>query len=229
VCDAKGYQIARWPIRDTLGEDFAFRSYFTGRNVDDLAGRPPARAWTHLDSEPKLSDSFLALKRDASDENTWVIAVSAPVWHRSKFQGVTGIFMELGELVSDPETAAATDKMLVFDARQEGFGNARLIHGQGKQISDIEPIDLNPFLSGEVGEHPVLGLGRWRTASKRIDQSSDPERGIYVVMLEEAATIEDPGKSLRANLVKIGLLVVGFAALVLSVVWIIILRRVAKT
>jgi hypothetical protein len=181
-------------------------------------------------AEPRLSECFRTRKG-----GRWVIAVSVPIWHSGKLQGVAGTFIELGDLVRDPETAEATNKMLVFDVRQ-GLSDARLIHNQGQEIRDIEPIDLSPYLSslssGKIGKHPISGSGRWRIANKDFKQSSDldPERRPFVVMMvEEAATIEDPGKRLRANLVTIGLSVVGFAALVLSVIWVIILQRVVKT
>jgi hypothetical protein len=230
VCDAQGIQIARAPIRDTIGTDFAFRSYFTGRSKDGVEGTSPDRVWPNLSEEPRLSASFLTRNGDDG-----VIAVSAPIWHDGEFQGVYGIFIELGDLVRDPETAEATDKMLIFDVRQ-GPEHARLIHNQGQKMQDIEPIDLSPYLpsgdlsSAEDGKHPISSKGGRRIATKQFKQSSDPERGRFVVMMvEEAATIKAPGNRLRANLVIIGLSVVGFAALVLSVIWVIILQRVVKT
>jgi serine/threonine protein kinase len=230
VCDAQGIQIARAPMRDTIGTDFAFRSYFTGRGSDGVEGKPPEPVWREETAEPRLSECFRT-----RNGGRWVMAVSVPIWHSGELQGVVGTFFELGDLVRDPETAEATDKMLVFDVRQ-GLSDARLIHNQGQEIRDIEPIDLSHYLSslssGEIGKHPISGSGRWRIATKDFKQSSDPdpERRLFeVMMVEEAATIEDPGLRLRANLRTIGLSVVGFAALLLIVTWIIILQRVVKT
>ena len=121
---------------NTLGTDFALRSYFTGEDRDgNRDGPTPHPIWTS-DSGPKLSASFLVRKENDSEKDTFVIAVSAQFITTVKFQGVAGIFIELGDLVSDPEGADATDKMLIFDARQ-GTKKARLIHNQGKEIEDF--------------------------------------------------------------------------------------------
>lgn len=92
-----------------------------------------------------------------------LIAVSTPIWIAGEFQGVAGIFIEFGDLVSDPEFANSTGKMLIFDARQ-GARDARLIHYQGEQIESIKPVDISPFLSqgregGTMVHDPILGGG----------------------------------------------------------------------
>lgn len=222
VCDRWGIQIVRVDKKDTLGTEFGYRSYFTGRDTDDVEGKSPKPVWPDLSEEPRLSDSFLTRDNDA------VIAVSAPIWYDGQFQGVAGVFIELGDLVRDPDTADATNKMLIFDAKR--LDNARLIHDQGKKINGIGLVDLSSYRStpspNNVGKHPISRSEGWRIATKDFQQSNAPNRGPFVVMmLEEVAAIEDPGCRLRANLETIGLSVVGFAALVLTSMWVIILQR----
>ena len=66
--------------------------------------------------------------------------------------------------------------------------------------------DISPFLSNrKVVKHEILGEGAWRIATKH-----DPKREIVVMMVEHAEAIETPEEHLRANLVTIGLSVVGF-------------------
>lgn len=48
-------------------------------------------------------------------------------------------------------------------------------------------------------------------------------------MAERAEDIETPGKRLLADLVALGLSVVGFSAFVLTMIWCIILRRILNT
>ncbi|MCP4887794.1 MAG: protein kinase [Planctomycetaceae bacterium] len=223
ICDAEGIQIAREPKKNTLGTDFDFRSYFTGGDQEGNQKGPRLDHVWKPDSAPKLSASFVTLDKEAV-----VIAISAPIWIDSEFQGVAGIFIELGDLVSDPEFADANGKMLIFDARR-GARDARLIHHQGEQIESIEPVDISPFLSqaregATAVDDPILGGGRWRVATQR-----DPEQGLVVMMAERAEDIETPGKRLLADLVAIGLSVVGFSAFVLTMIWCIILRRILNT
>lgn len=158
ICDAEGIQIAREPKKNTLGTDFDFRSYFTGGDQEGNQKGPRLDHVWKPDSAPKLSASFVTLDKEAV-----VIAISAPIWIDSEFQGVAGIFIELGDLVSDPEFADANGKMLIFDARR-GARDARLIHHQGEQIESIEPVDISPFLSqaregATAVDDPILGGG----------------------------------------------------------------------
>ena len=78
VCDNQGIQIAREPLKHTLGKDFAFRSYFTGWERDDVPGKARQPRWAYPEIEPRLSDRFLVRKKNDSEKDTFVIAVSAP-------------------------------------------------------------------------------------------------------------------------------------------------------
>ncbi|MGZ0170304.1 MAG: protein kinase domain-containing protein [Planctomycetales bacterium] len=234
VCDAEGSQIARSPKKDTLGSDFDFRSYFSGKEEDDEGQQPIQHEW-RLESQPRLSDSFQAI-----NDGPWVIAVSAPIWNGDDFQGVIGIFIELGNLISDPELRSTDGQeersMSLFDARR-GLDDARRIHYQrfGDSTGDVDPVDLDkiepsfPVGNEDTFPAPITYVASWRIAISPVEQSDDPEQRIFVLMQEPSETIKAPGNRLRANLVIIGLSVVGFAALVLTVTWIIILQRVVKT
>ena len=227
VCDAEGYQIARFPKKKTMGRLFDYRSYFTGDLSDKPEFKPGIRVWPvrAAASQPKLSASFLTATEDA-----WVLAISAPIWDQNKFQGVVGIFIELRDLVSVPGINESEDRfMAMYDARQ-GLKNGRPIrHFYYKQdpetSGDQESVDLQPLLdsSGEFKD-PFIP-GDWRAVLEPI---GDPVLGLYVVMQERQSLVEDPGNKLLTNLVALGLSVVGFAAAILIPIWIIILRRVVK-
>jgi hypothetical protein len=225
---------ARSPKKDTLGSDFDFRSYFSGKEEDDEGQQPIQHEW-RLESQPRLSDSFQAI-----NDGPWGIAVSAPIWNGDDFQGVIGIFIELGNLISDPELRSTDGQeersMSLFDARR-GLDDARRIHYQrfGDSTGDVDPVDLDkiepsfPVGNEDTFPAPITYVASWRIAISPVEQSDDPEQRIFVLMQEPSETIKAPGNRLRANLVIIGLSVVGFAALVLTVTWIIILQRVVKT
>ena len=90
VQDPSGLQIARAPIANTIGLNYAWRTYFHGgdadfRDLEDyLANAPGLRL-----SRTKLSDLF----RTNTQED--VIGVSAPVVDDGRFLGVVGVFLRI--------------------------------------------------------------------------------------------------------------------------------------
>ena len=232
VCDRHGFQIARWPATDTLGKSFGYRSYFTGRDADDLPGNAMNPVWRAPDSEPRLSDSFLTVRQDA-----WVIAVSAPIWFDGEFQGVTGVFIELGNLIGDPGSLSSNEarrSMSVFDTRQ-GPENARRIHYHPFTTAlnkvtagDLGNIKPNFPLQNE-GSTGCIYVDQWRIAIHPIELSHYYDGRLFVLMQEQAKSIEDPGNKLLKNLILMGWCVVAFAAIVLTSIWVIILQRIVKT
>lgn len=148
ITDKQGHQIARVDTLYTLGKDLSHRSYFTGL-PQDLSENPDFEvAWSPSEAgrcEPRMSDAFVTLPPLKAN----VIAISAPIWSRSpetgniEFQGVAGIFVELGRLIemppeiSDQESASPQSsseiKLAIFDVHGLNDLNskpnaARLLH-----------------------------------------------------------------------------------------------------
>jgi|688.fasta_scaffold06653_7 serine/threonine protein kinase len=70
VCDARGVQVARSPLADTIGRDFAWRNYFHGGPHDLEPGTAPEPIREVHRSTVYRSDSTGKLK----------VAFSAPIW-----------------------------------------------------------------------------------------------------------------------------------------------------
>lgn len=219
VCDRDGFQIARvMKNENTLGQQFNYRSYFTGGPEDALA---PVE-WQSDSSEPRLSACFLT-----KDEREPVLAISAPIWDGSDFQGVVGIFIELRHLAPDLEESIPEESRAqfaaIYDSRAAEEGNALLIWRSGSAVELGENAvyhDLNNLtdLSGADGLKPeVVPIG----------DETGPVRGLHLLMLEQSP-VKEPGRNLRNSLVVMGLSIVAFAAAVLIPVWIIILRRIVR-
>lgn len=93
-CDARGLSTVRVPESDTIGRNYAFRSFFTGRDADLPRGaRPPPQE--HL-RKPKLSAVFPS---DAT--KLWIVAVAAPVFdHKTgEFLGVVALTVPVTRFV----------------------------------------------------------------------------------------------------------------------------------
>lgn len=178
LCDRFGNQIARSPERETLGKNFAHRSYFTGKDMDDAANAEAVYEWPANHGEPKLSDTFIT----RVDEDG-VIAVSVPLWHEGEFQGVVGVFIELGDLVEDTALPETPGRMLIFDVRH-GLGEARLVHHQGREIQKLQTVDLRPYQTDDLSDRHPLDHSRSGAVSRQaIKDFKDPAQDLFWVMM----------------------------------------------
>jgi hypothetical protein len=123
INDAYGTQVARWPASgNTLGRNFAWRSYFHGGPADHSRGWRP-EADEHLQAT-QLSAVYTS---DSSD--LWVVSISSPIFSTSadgakKFLGVVSMSFNVGERfialpAVDPTEAAnrANQFAVLVDAR----------------------------------------------------------------------------------------------------------------
>ncbi len=104
VCDRYGNQIASAFRKDnkTLGNNYAYRTYFTGLPTDlktDLDGRvqydvSEAIEDRQIIDRPHLSASFIS-----EQSNKWKIAFSAPIVRRGKVAGIVAVTVDLGNLI----------------------------------------------------------------------------------------------------------------------------------
>jgi predicted Fe-S protein YdhL (DUF1289 family) len=256
VCDAEGYQVARYPPKETIGQQFHYRSYYSGVGRDlpsDVEFSLEIPQWSDPEAdqqttEPRLSASFLTDTKDA-----WVLAVSAPLWNEAgEFQGVAGIFIQLGDVVRVPEIDEGAERfMAIYDARQNRLSQARPIQhirynkDAGKKVNlsvDLQvpaSVDLHALLQleKETGSpiasstfrDPFLdGAGDGTDPWRLMIESHSPVPDLYVVMQERQSLVHGPGTKLRGNLILMGLSIAAFSAAVLIPVWIMILRRVVR-
>ncbi|MEN6458147.1 MAG: serine/threonine protein kinase [Thermoguttaceae bacterium] len=97
-CDSQGVSTVRVPDSQTIGMDFAWRSYFHGGPVDMEENWRPKRG-EHL-TATTLSDVF-----PSTDTSLWIVSVSAPVYDMSsppKFLGAVGMSVEVGRFIDFP-------------------------------------------------------------------------------------------------------------------------------
>ena len=84
-------------------------------------------------------------------EDAWVLAVSAPLWNEAgEFQGVAGIFIQLGDVVRVPEIDEGAERfMAIYDARQNRLSHARPIRHIRyikDQVTDFSVIQMSKAL-----------------------------------------------------------------------------------
>jgi hypothetical protein len=154
VCDRMGNQIASaFPgENNTLGKNFAYRSYFTGLPRDleystdpEKNEVPPAagQGQTHtrtIISAPHLSGVFLS-----QQSKTWKVAFSSPILDaQGETLGIVAITAELGRMV-DFIRQEANDKRY-----------AVLVDGRPYDLPSSKNINLeNKNFEGAILDHPI--------------------------------------------------------------------------
>ena len=119
VTDARGTQLARWYRSDnTLGTNFAWRSYFYGGPTDqpDDWHPPPGE---HL----KKAQLSAAYHSAADEQGKWIMTISAPVCNgdlrgEEDFLGVVGVSFQIADNTKRRETRQTTLIHLAEEDRQ---------------------------------------------------------------------------------------------------------------
>ena len=145
VCDKTGTQIASVfdidPPNQTLGKNYSYRTYFTGRHDDAKTVTPQGTVWDvtldpnhrqHIDA-PAMSAIFLS-----QASNTWKIAFAAPIFRDEKFLGIAAVTANiLGSFIEFRHTP--NQYVMLVDTRPGRF--------QGTVVE-------HPLISQVLGEQP---------------------------------------------------------------------------
>lgn len=123
VMRADGLQVARWPVNDTIGSNYSWRTYFHGgakdyadRDEYEATGRTPIER-THL------SAAFVSQVSDR-----WVVAISTPLRRPAshpeagKFAGIVALMFEVGEITELPGDDRESEFAVLVDARPGSEG-----------------------------------------------------------------------------------------------------------
>jgi len=111
-CDPQGLSTVRVPESQTIGHNYAWRSFFHGGNADreDEQWRP--------EPENRLSRTTLSAVFRSQATGRWIVAVSTPVFDtEDRFLGVVALTVELGRFV---ELEGRDDQFAVLVDWREG-------------------------------------------------------------------------------------------------------------
>lgn len=143
-----GLQISRSPEEDrrTIGRNYAYRAYSSGRAEDEPTTWRPASPADHL-IETKLSPVFVSQFTDR-----WVVVISTPVLSSQEgepeFLGVLGLMVELGSFAKLPGNSRAGNLAsqkdasfaVLVDSRADHRGQI-LQHPLLNELDDLRPAD----------------------------------------------------------------------------------------
>ena len=125
ITDSHGTQVARWPSSHaTLGNNFAWRSYFNGESADHR------RSWRPKTADQHLQATQLSAVYTSDSSELWVVSISSPIFSQAAdgtktFLGVVAMSFNVGErfielpLVDPTEaTSRANQFAVLVDGRQ---------------------------------------------------------------------------------------------------------------
>ena len=135
ICDRLGNQVASaFPMENkTLGQNFAYRTYFSGAAEDaKLSDIPPVGPAPVLPNDTAVNDSAVAGVTErriidrphlspvfkSTQTNTWKVAFSAPIVAENRVIGIVAVTAELGDFVIFE--AKDTRYWMLVDERKNG-------------------------------------------------------------------------------------------------------------
>jgi serine/threonine protein kinase len=168
VMCAGGLQVARDPIEqgETIGRNYAWRSYFHGGEVDRKESWRPTHG-EHIRGT-HLSAVFVSKFTDQ-----WVVVISAPVEREGKFLGIVGLMIELGKFAD----LAGNETDRAKREKETRFGVL---------------VDAREANRGQILQHPIYMHPDAARRRELLDRSRDERYAVPETALASSADYRDP-------------------------------------
>ncbi len=251
VCGPDGTQLAAVFDRKTsptLGDNFAWRTYFHGGKEDLPRGTRPTE---------RLQRTQISALMKSTATKTWKVAVSSPLVDREtgEFLGVLAVTFEIGRFISffDQGNAAESRFAVLVDGRDGPFQGVILQHPlysrwraeRGKLPDDLSGlrVDLNAVRHAREGYYvdPLSNreTGRdfrrpWIVACADVElprRRGEPARnsGLVVLIQEAHNTAVAPVVKLQSDMQREGAIALGLICITVLLAWYLVVRRLAAT
>jgi hypothetical protein len=231
----------------SVGKNYAYRSYFTGdpRDADEHATRAPGH---HVDA------THLSAVFQSTVDKAWKVAVSTPIWKDNEFLGIVALTVELGRLGELLRSEKSTQQfnVLVVDQGDSGIILQhplfeRLLAQYGKLLSEFstspeyrvrfDQWDDQKFYQDPLAKHAAGSdfRNRWVAAKRKVHLESNPRRrgsadgpaidtGLVVIVQENYDVAADPVHSLGASLMRLGMIALCVLLAVVVFLWAVVVR-----
>lgn len=250
-----GLQVARWPVNDTIGLNYSWRTYFHGETRDYKDAADYARSQRSRIDETHLSAAFVTQVSDR-----WVISISTPLRRPAthpqagEFAGIVALMFEVGQIAELPGSASESEFAVLVDSREGSEGMIlqhplydQLLAAGAERIPEefqTRRVDLKDWTPGAAADvelradyHDPLGLGglgenfsqRWLAAKAPVLVRGEPT-GLVVIVQQSYR--ERIGNGLERLDRQVRLLLGASLGLVLALVvplWAFMLRRLDGT
>ncbi len=236
ITDSRGLQLARTPDDQTIGCNFGWRSYFHGRTEDHPFDWRPG-------SDEHIKETALSPVFRSQATNNWVVAISTPVYRNHTFLGVVTLTVEVGRLI-DLQPSEQQFAVLVDDRKGPHRGLIlqhplfeRLLKEEKKLPDRFQDYRMShDDLPDDPAhrEHYVDPLGRdplgadfarpWLAEESPVKVNGVENGWTVIVQQSYDAAIGGTLQQLKNKLQASGILALGLATVVLTLLWGIVIR-----
>ncbi len=244
-CDHRGLSVARLPTSETIGRNYAWRSFFHGGPADlpDRTHRPPATARLR---QTQLSAVF---RSEAHDQ--WIVAVACPVYEvppdQGEFLGVVALTVRVGrflELEAGGGGLGRLQSTLLVDERPGSHTGMILQHPLFEKVNGLSKYPLGAYRllpedlpvtveKGHSYRDPLFPLEeelnlapknkRWLAQAAPVSVRGESV-GWWVIVAEPydwyEGTIGWTLDRLRQGLIRYALMAAGTVVAVITIVWV---------
>jgi len=234
VCDPRGVALWRVPESETIGVDFAWRSYYHGGPADhEQSWRPKA------DEHVKQTTLSAVFRSQATMR--WIVAISTPIYDDTperNYLGVLALTIEVGRLIEleagdgqfavlvdwrDGENKGVILQHPLFDTlfEQQGklpdrFKNYRLTEMDLPDVSRRQRHYSDPLEADPEGEQYKK---HWLAQMEPVRVAGRDTGWVVIVQETYEGTIGSTLDKLKAGLVRYGLIALAMIALVMLSLW----------
>ncbi len=252
VTSVTGLQVARSPVSDTIGKNWAFRDYFHGLGRELPRDAPPGSILPIV--RPHRSVVF-----PSQATRTRLVAFSVPIWSTGadrRVVGVLGMTVELGRFGELHPTSGSSERQIavLVDGREDWTGrkglvlqhphlsellrskqplppyrldeeHIRTIEALRQGVASGQPLPLELLFDAHYRD-PVRGSygGEWLLTMRPV-LARGSDTGWVVLVQERLTDITEPVAELGHSLLRIGMIGLGLMA----AVWLLLWLRVSKT
>ncbi len=233
VNDARGLQVGRYPDNETVGQNWAWRTYFHGGEADYAADWRPS-AGEHLE-QTSLSAVF-----QSKATGQWIAAVSTPIFRPQdgRFLGVVALTLNVGQIVKLPVGDGLVP--VLVDSRPGANRGQILQHPLYDEITNDERLDENlsrfriggehlealngqplPDYADPLATHPRGNVysGSWLVGTAPVLRGAAPSGLTVLVQERRDQAIGQMLQALKSSLLTIGLVALVMVAAVWSGLW----------
>jgi serine/threonine protein kinase len=249
INDNQGLQLARAPKSTTIGKNYAWRTYFSGHDQDEDSHWRP-----EFPPSDTLWDTHLSAVFRSQATGRWIVAVSTCVRrgedNEGDLLGVVALTIEVGRLV---KLAGGKEQFAVLVDARKGPNNGLILQhplfeqmfSKNDKLPDrFQQLRLadSQFPNSEeqqrnyrdpLGEDEAGGAynRRWIAASESVPIPGSEDNSGWQVIVQKSydEAIGSTLADLRSSLILRGLLAAVLVALVLTVLWVFVLRSMSHT
>jgi hypothetical protein len=236
VNDNRGVQLVREPNSPTVGQNYAWRTYFHGGAADYPETQRPDN---HVETT-QLSAAYLSQSTEY-----WSVAISTPVYSDDEFLGVVAMSFNIGRAFFRLEETP--DRFPVLADMRQGRHQGRIVQhpiyyeiplDERHRLEQyrLSPNDAYPNVEDTQEYRDPMSRDiagerfdrHWLAAQRPVEVRGQKTGWVVIVQQAYDAAIGRPLDELRQSFISTGLIALGSIAVVLGLLWSLVVRSLSS-